>query len=123
MLAGPLWGLSHSQDRHGHFKILLCIMRIPGLFLMDIWWQSYSSQVIPLSLDHRAIAESGYNMIPFLVATAVLLLPLQELVNFYMHAIAAGALVRSVFSAWSFPQEELKIKNELGPGEMLFDFG
>ena len=123
MLDGPMWGLTSEQDKVYLYKSLLCIMRIPGLFLLDIWWLNNAANVIPSSLEHTAVAESGYNMIPLLLAIAILLLPLQELVNFYMHVIAAGAMIRSVFSAWSFPQEELKIKNEKDPAETWLEFG
>lgn len=121
VLDGPMYGLTANQDKL-LYKTLLCIMRIPGLFLLDIWWLNNAYSVIPASLEHSALAESGYNLIPLLLAIAILLLPLQELVTFYMHVIAAGAMVRSVFSAWSFPEEEVKIRNEIF-GETWPDIG
>ena len=122
-LQGPLWGLTPAQDRSSLMRGLLIIMRVPGLLLMDIWWSNHARGTIPPTPDLRGIAESGYNSIPFIFSMIILLLPLQELVNFYMHVIAAATLVRSVFSAWSFPQEELKVLEELKPGEINFGPG
>ena len=57
--------------------------------------------------------------IPF-KAMCFLLLPLSELVNFYMHLVSSAALSLSVFSAHHFTADEIRIRNELKPGESLY---
>ena len=52
----------------------------------------------------------------------ILLLPLPELVRLYMNFISGAALCLSVFSIYHFVGDEIKIRNELSPGESLFGF-
>ena len=47
----------------------------------------------------------------------ILLLPLQELVKLYMNMISGAALSLSVFSAFHFVEDEIRIRSEIPPGE------
>ena len=42
---------------------------------------------------------------------------LSELVNFYMHLVSSAALSLSVFSAYHFAADEMKIRNGIEVGE------
>ena len=72
MLDGPLWGLSSSQDQElPYLKILLVILRVPGVFLIDVWWSNDLEHVVPKSLDVESIADSGLNLIPLIVVNII----------------------------------------------------
>ena len=47
----------------------------------------------------------------------ILLLPLKELVRLYMNIISGAALSLSVFSAFHFVEDEIRIRSEIPPGE------
>ena len=55
---------------------------------------------------------------------SILLLPLQELVRLYMNMISGAALSLSVFSAFHFVEDEIRIRSEIPPGEsfLTLDF-
>ena len=136
---GPMWGLSYEENEKLYMRTLLCVLRIPGLFLMDIWWTDHVNSSIPVSLDLQDVADSGIHLILFVLvnitevenhltdnvplqAMFILLLPLQELVRLYMNFISGAALCLSVFSIYHFVGDEIRIRNELSPGESLFGF-
>ena len=43
---GPMWGLSIEENEKFHLKTLLTILRIPGVFLLDIWWTDASKDSV-----------------------------------------------------------------------------
>ena len=51
----------------------------------------------------------------------ILLLPLEELVRLYMNIISGAALSLSVFSAFHFVEDEIRIRNEIPPGESFLN--
>ena len=52
----------------------------------------------------------------------ILLLPLQELVRLYMNIISGAALSLSVFSAFHFVEDEIRIRSEIPQGESFLSF-
>ena len=62
---GPMWGLSYEENENLYMRTLLCVLRIPGLFLMDIWWTDHVNSSIPVSLDLQDVADSGIHLILF----------------------------------------------------------
>ena len=62
---GPMWGLSYEENEKLYMRTLLCVLRIPGLFLMDIWWTDHVNSSIPVSLDLQDVADSGIHLILF----------------------------------------------------------
>ena len=64
---GPMWGLSYEENEKLHMKTLLCILRVPGLFLIDIWWTDHLKSSIPASLEVEDIADSGIHLILFVL--------------------------------------------------------
>ena len=53
-----LWGLARPEA--WYISTLLCVLRLPGIALLDIWWMDHSSYFIPLSLDLEEVADSGF---------------------------------------------------------------
>ena len=64
---GPMWGLSFEENETFYMKTLLTILRIPGMFLIDIWWSENLNSSIPVSLDLQDIADSGIHLILFVL--------------------------------------------------------
>ena len=64
---GPMWGLSIEENETFYMKTLLTILRIPGMFLIDIWWSENLNSSIPVSLDLQDIADSGIHLILFVL--------------------------------------------------------
>ena len=64
---GPMWGLSFEENEKFYMKTLLTILRIPGMFLIDIWWSENLNSSIPVSLDLQDIADSGIHLILFVL--------------------------------------------------------
>ena len=60
-----MWGLSYEENEKLYMRTLLCVLRIPGLFLMDIWWTDHVNSSIPVSLDLQDVADSGIHLILF----------------------------------------------------------
>ena len=58
---GPMWGLSFEENQTFYMQTLLTILRIPGIFLMDIWW---SGQLESSIAD---IADFGIHLILFVL--------------------------------------------------------
>ena len=117
MLYGPMWGLTPEQDSKAVYRVLLTLLRLPGAFLLDIWWDSHTTEIIPRSIQLEDLANSGWHLLPLIMvrqsmyfssnsviqlalqASCFLLLPLRELVNFYLHIISGACLSLSVFLA------------------------
>ena len=64
---GPMWGLSYEENETFHMKTLLTILRIPGMFLIDLWWGEHLKSSIPVSLNLQDIADSGIHLIIFVL--------------------------------------------------------
>jgi len=90
-----------------YLKLFLVILRVPGILLVDIWWQNELNSIIPKAFDIEEIADSGLNFLPAILALCILLLPIEELSKIYMHIIAAGAMAIAIFSAQNFLEGEI----------------
>ena len=56
-----VWGLNREDT--WYMVTLLCVLRLPGIALLDIWWMDHSATSIPLSLELADIADSGVNLL------------------------------------------------------------
>ena len=64
---GPMWGLSYEENEKFYMKTLLTVLRIPGIFLVDIWWTDHLKSSIPESIELQDIADSGLHLILFVL--------------------------------------------------------
>lgn len=67
MLDGPMWGLTPDQDSKIVFRVLLTLLRLPGAFLLDIWWDGHTAEIIPRSLQLEDLANSGWHLLPLVL--------------------------------------------------------
>ena len=67
MLDGPMWGLTPEQDSKAVYRVLLTLLRLPGAFLLDIWWDSHTTEIIPRSIQLEDLANSGWHLLPLIM--------------------------------------------------------
>jgi len=103
-----VWGL-HKEDTW-YMVTLLCVLRLPGIAILDIWWMDHSASSIPSSLQLSDVADSGINLLLLVLALVLLLLPLADLVTVYAHLLASGALGLSFLIATQFVEDERQLK-------------
>ena len=120
-----VWGL--EKEDTWFMATLLCVLRLPGIALLDIWWMDHSASSVPVSLQLSDVADSGINLLLLVLvskchlyhvyhlpvppqALALLLLPLVELVTVYVHILASAALGLSFLIATQFVEDERKVK-------------
>jgi len=101
-----LWGVAEGEG--AVLPALLCVLRVPGLALLDLWWTERAPDSLPESLDVEDVAESGIGLLVLLLALCLLLLPLPELVEVYLHALAAAAVGAAAMVATSWLEEEAR---------------
>jgi len=94
-----------------YITTLLCILRIPGIAFLDIWWMFHSSSSIPNSLELMDIAESGFNLMLLVLALVLLLLPIHELVSLYAHVLAIASISMSFVISTQFIEDEKRSGN------------
>ena len=66
---GPMWGLSFEENEKFYMKTLLTILRIPGIFLFDIWWTTKDHQKSsnPIVLGLEDAADTGLHFLIFIM--------------------------------------------------------
>ncbi|XP_054706421.1 RING finger protein 145-like [Uloborus diversus] len=69
------------------------IMRVPGLFIIDYWWQHDTEKSLPYSLDMDDILKSLAINVVLLYGFFLLLLPLQHVKTLYTHLIGGAIIV------------------------------
>jgi len=106
-----LWGLARPEA--WYISTLLCVLRLPGIALLDIWWMDHSSYFIPLSLDLEEVADSGFRSLLLILALSLLLLPLDELVTVYAHLLALSSLGLAFLIATQFVEDERHHKSSV----------
>nr|CAD7411758.1 unnamed protein product [Timema poppensis] len=74
-------------------KTISIILRLPGLLLLDYWFQTTSEDVWPKNVGSTEAINSLITPIVLLQSVLLLLLPLEDLVTLYMHYISAALLV------------------------------
>jgi len=113
-----VWGLQREDT--WYMVTLLCVLRLPGIAILDIWWMDHSASSIPSSLQLSDVADSGINLLLLVLALVLLFLPLAELVTVYAHLLASGALGLSFLIATQFVEDERQLKVKVqGDGEEL----
>jgi len=114
-----VWGLEEGEGVL--LSSLLVILRVPGLALFDVWWMERSQDMIPRSLELDDLVETGITLTLLLLSFTLLLLPLAELVQVYLHAISAGALGVAFLIATQFVEDEIKKSKEIPPPSYSLD--
>ncbi|XP_023333019.1 RING finger protein 145 isoform X3 [Eurytemora carolleeae] len=71
-------------------KGLLCILRVPGLLILDICWTERASSLIPESFEPENLGETAISFSLLLLGLCGLLLSLRDLVDIYLHIISVG---------------------------------
>nr|CAD7425156.1 unnamed protein product [Timema monikensis] len=74
-------------------KTISIILRLPGLLLLDYWFQTTSEDIWPKNVGLTEAINSLITPIVLLQSVLLLLLPLEDLVTLYMHYISAALLV------------------------------
>jgi len=105
-----LWGLARQEA--WYISTFLCVLRLPGIALLDIWWMDHS-YFIPLSLDLEDVADSGFRSLLLILALSLLLLPLDELVTVYAHFLALSSLGLAFLIATQFVEDERHHKSSV----------
>ena len=62
-----MWGLSFEENEKFYMKTLLTILRIPGMFLLDIWWSDNEKSFIFLALGLKDTSDSGLHLLLFVL--------------------------------------------------------
>ena len=62
-----MWGLSPDQDKEVIFKVILCVLRVPGVFFLDFWLENSSKIPFPASLDLEDLADVGMDFLPLIL--------------------------------------------------------
>lgn len=76
------------------------ILRVPGIFVIDYWWQYDRSKAWPQTLEWTDVVGAVISCLVPLQGLLLLLLRLERLVDLYMHYISASLLVVAhLFSA------------------------
>ncbi|KAK4289576.1 hypothetical protein Pmani_030530 [Petrolisthes manimaculis] len=72
--------------------IATVILRVPGYFILDYWYQNDVHNCIPQSLAWADVVSSGFAICAVIQGVLVLLLPLEQLVSLYMHYLTIAVL-------------------------------
>nr|CAD7449313.1 unnamed protein product [Timema bartmani] len=88
-------------------KTISIILRLPGLLLLDYWFQTTSEDVWPKNVGSTEAINSLITPIVLLQSVLLLLLPLEDLVTLYMHYISAALLVSAELFSRHYVSMEL----------------
>ncbi|GFS24192.1 RING finger protein 145-like [Elysia marginata] len=91
------------------------ILRVPALFLIEIWWRTNPHKVISQlhSDDVEILVTVAYYMI-LIMAVAIATLPLRHLVTFYVYLVCAGLMgVAGLISRAYVAGEKMEYDTEL----------
>lgn len=76
-------------------KAISVILRLPGLFLLDHWCRSSSTEIWTKVLDSTDLASTVVSPFILIQSLLLLLLPLEDLVTLYMHYLSAALIAGS----------------------------
>ncbi|KAG0710699.1 RING finger protein 145 [Chionoecetes opilio] len=82
------WKLKGEQFE----AVATVILRVPGYFILDYWYQNDVRNCIPRSLAWADVVSSGFAIFAVIQGVLVLLLPLEQLVSLYMHYLTIAVL-------------------------------
>lgn len=94
--------------------IVSVILRVPALFLIEIWFRTNPHKTIQLHSDDVELIVTAAYYMALVIAVAIATLPLRHLVTFYMYLVCAGlmACARMVSKAY-VSVEKLEHEEEL----------
>ncbi|XP_068228294.1 RING finger protein 145-like [Palaemon carinicauda] len=86
--ASSRWKLRDEQFE----AVATVILRVPGYFILDYWYQNDINNCIPRSFAWADVVSSGFAIFAVIQGVLVLLLPLEQLVMLYMHYLTIAVL-------------------------------
>lgn len=87
--------------------IATIILRVPGYFILDYWYQNDISNCVPRSFAWPDVVSSGFALCSVVQGLLVLLLPLEQLVSLYMHYLTVAVLgAADMFSRYYIEAEK-----------------
>ncbi|GIY23468.1 RING finger protein 145 [Caerostris darwini] len=96
------------------------IMRVPGLFLIDYWWQQDDYKTLPHSMDLGEILNSVATNLVLLHGFLLLLLPLRHVKALYTHFVSASIILSShIVSSYYIDMEINKLKKDIDDSYFL----
>lgn len=84
-----MW-LKISRERFE--SVATVILRVPGLFVIDYWWQHERTKSFPATLQWQDVMGAVITNLVLVQGFLLMLLPLPRLVDLYMHYISASLL-------------------------------
>lgn len=111
------WKLKGEQFE----AIATVILRVPGYFILDYWYQNDVRNCIPRSLAWADVVSSGFAIFAVIQGVLVLLLPLELLVSLYMHYLTIAVLAAAdTFSNYYIEGEKLLVNQWPDYGTVSF---
>lgn len=102
------WKLKGEQFE----AIATVILRVPGYFILDYWYQNDIHNCIPLSLAWADVVSSGFAIFAVIQGVLVLLLPLEQLVSLYMHYLTIAVLAAADTFSNYYIEGEKRLVNQ-----------
>ncbi|CAL4158993.1 unnamed protein product, partial [Meganyctiphanes norvegica] len=101
--------------------IATIILRVPGYFILDYWYQNDIRNCIPRSLAWPDVVSSGFAICSVVQGILVLLLPLEQLVTLYMHYLTVAVLgAADMFSRYYIEGEKKLVSQWPDYGSVSF---
>ncbi|PNF39630.1 RING finger protein 145 [Cryptotermes secundus] len=87
-------------------KTISVILRLPGLFLLDYWCHSSSTEIWTKVLDSTDPISAAVSAFILIQSLLLLLLPLEDLVTLYMHYLSAALIAGSQLISHHYVQAD-----------------
>lgn len=111
------WKLKDEQFE----AIATVILRVPGYFILDYWYQNDIRNCSPRSLAWADVVSSGFAIFAVIQGVLVLLLPLEQLVSLYMHYLTIAVLAAAdTFSNYYIEGEKHLVNQRPDYGTVSF---
>ncbi|MPC32153.1 hypothetical protein E2C01_025458 [Portunus trituberculatus] len=102
------WKLKGEQFE----AVATVILRVPGYFILDYWYQDDVQNCIPRSLAWADVVSSGFAIFAVIQGVLVLLLPLEQLVSLYMHYLTIAVLAAADTFSNYYIEGEKRLVNQ-----------
>ncbi|KAF2358499.1 TRC8 N-terminal domain [Trinorchestia longiramus] len=107
LLGGRSWKARCEQFE----TVVTIILRIPGYFVLNFWWEFDIANSVPRSLDWADVVSSGFVVFVLVQGLLLLLLPLRQLVTLYMHYLTVAVLAAAdLFSRYYVSSESTRVE-------------
>ncbi|XP_022670975.1 RING finger protein 145-like isoform X2 [Varroa jacobsoni] len=91
-------------------------MRVPGLFIIDYWWQFERTRALPQTLENTAVMQALLNNVVLIHGFFLLLLPIEHLRTLYSHLLLGVLLFMSHFVSERYVIMEMHKEMNRGRG-------